>query len=277
MPSLSPAARRVARFVADNRPLALSLSAAELATRAGTSDATVVRSVRAMGFAGLPDLKRALAAALSASPASPAEAMRHTLAESGEEAGRAVDFAIEAQREAVEALATPEARATLRAAVATLHPARRVLVFGIGPSGALARYVTTLLMRAGRTARALDASGIALADQMLDLGPGDALLVLAYGHAYREVVALFADAKRLALPIVLVTDSLDRSLARHADVVVPARRARGRRIALHGATLVALEAMILGLAATDSPRALASLDRLNGLRTSITGARHDVG
>ncbi|MFC7691177.1 MurR/RpiR family transcriptional regulator [Paeniroseomonas aquatica] len=203
--------------------------------------------------------------------------MRHTLAESGEEAGRAVDFAIEAQREAVEALATPEARATLRAAVATLHPARRVLVFGIGPSGALARYVTTLLMRAGRTARALDASGIALADQMLDLGPGDALLVLAYGHAYREVVALFADAKRLALPIVLVTDSLDRSLARHADVVVPARRARGRRIALHGATLVALEAMILGLAATDSPRALASLDRLNGLRTSITGARHDVG
>ncbi len=270
--------------MADNRPLALSLSAAELATRAGTSDATVVRSVRAMGFAGLPDLKRALASALSASPASPAEAMpwnrnfrRSKLAESGEEAGRAVDFAIEAQREAVEALATPEARATLRAAVATLHPARRVLVFGIGPSGALARYVTTLLMRAGRTARALDASGIALADQMLDLGPGDSLLVLAYGHAYREVVALFAEAKRLALPIVLVTDSLDRSLARHADVVVPARRARGRRIALHGATLVALEAMILGLAATDSPRALASLDRLNGLRTSITGARHDVG
>ena len=134
-----------------------------------------------------------------------------------------------------------------------------------------------LVARAGRSARALDASGIALADQMLDLGAGDALLVLAYGRAYREVVALFGEARRLGLPIVLVTDSLDRSLARHADVVVPARRGRARRVALHGATLVALEAIALGLAAMDGDRALAALDRLNDLRAAIAGGRHDVG
>lgn len=274
---LPPAARRVARFLAEHRPLALALSASELAERAGTSDATVVRTVQALGFSGLPELKRELASALATAPADPASAMRATLAEAGEEAGRALDFAIDTQREAVEALAQPEARATLRAAVAALHPARRILVFGLGPSAALARYLATLLGRAGRSARALDASGIALADQMLDLGPGDALIVLAYGRAYREVVALFGEARRLALPIVLVTDSLDRSLARHADVVVPARRGRARRVALHGATLVALEAISLGLAAMDGERALASLDRLNDLRASIAGGRHDVG
>ncbi|BDG71598.1 MurR/RpiR family transcriptional regulator [Roseomonas fluvialis] len=277
MSTLSPAARRVARFVVENRPLALALSAAELAERTGTSDATVVRTVQALGFAGLPDLKRELSAALAAPQANPAEAMRTTLAEAGEESRRAVDLAIDTQREAVEALATPEARATLRSAVAALHPARRILVFGLGPSAALARYLATLLARAGRTTRALDASGIALADQMLDLGPGDALLVLAYGRAYREVVALFGEARRMALPVVLVTDSLDRSLARHADVVVPARRGRTRRVALHGATLVALEAIALGLAAMDGERALASLDRLNDLRAAIAGGRHDVG
>jgi len=277
IPALSPAARRVARFLNENRALALALSAMELAARTGTSDATVVRAVQALGFAGLPDLKRDLAAALAAPPANPAEAMRSTLAEAGEESGRAVDLAIDTQREAVEALATPEGRATLQHAVRCLHPARRVLVFGIGPSAALARYLAALLMRAGRATQALDASGIALADQMLDLRQGDALLVLAYGRAYREVVALFGEARRLALPIVLVTDSLDRSLARHADVVVPARRGRARRVALHGATLVALEAIALGLAAMDGERALASLDRLNDLRAAIAGGRHDVG
>lgn len=261
VPALSPAGRRVARFLNENRPLALS--AVELAERTGTSDATVVRTVQALGFAGLPDLRRDLAAAFAAPPASPAEAMRRTLAEAGEEAGRAVDLAIDTQREAVAALAVTEARATLRAAVAALHPARCILVFGLGPSAALARYLATLLGRAGRTVRALDASGIALADQMLDLAPGDALLVLAYGRAYREVVALFGEAKRLASPVVLVTDSLDRALARHTDVVVPARRGRARRVALHGATLVALEAIALGLAAMDGERALASLDRLS--------------
>jgi len=274
---LSPAARRVARFLGENRALALALSAAELAGRTGTSDATVVRTVQALGFTGLPELKRALAEALAAGPSDPATAMRDTLAEAGSNAVAAVDLAIERQREAVEALATPEARATLRAAVAALHPARRILVFGIGPSAALARYLAMLVARAGRSARALDASGIALADQMLDLGAGDALLVLAYGRAYREVVALFGEARRLGLPIVLVTDSLDRSLARHADVVVPARRGRARRVALHGATLVALEAIALGLAAMDGDRALAALDRLNDLRAAIAGGRHDVG
>ncbi|WP_160122048.1 MurR/RpiR family transcriptional regulator [Rhodovarius lipocyclicus] len=272
---LSPTARRVARFIQDNRALTLASSAMELAARIGTSDATVVRSVQALGFSGLPELKRALAAGLE--PGTPAEALRQTLADAGEEAGRAVDLAIDTQREAVEALAAPEARAAIRDAVAVLHPARRILVFGMGPSGPLARYAALLLGRAGRSARVLDASGIALADQLLDLGPGDALVVLAYGQPYREVTALFAEARRLALPVVLVTDSLDRSLARQAEVVLPVRRGRARRVALHGATLVALEALLLGLAALDGTRALDTLDHLNALRAGLAGTRRDVG
>ena len=275
--SLSPAARRVARFIVENRALALASSAMDLATRTGTSDATVVRAVQALGFDGLPELRRILAASLGAPDDTPADAMRSTLAKAGAEPGRAVDLVIEAQREALEALAVPEARATLRAAVAALHPAQRILVFGIGPSASLARYVAVLLGRSGRIARALDATGIALADQLLDLRQGDALLVLAYGRSYREVVAVFAEARRIGLPIVLVTDSLDRSLARHADVVVPARRGHARKVALHGATLVALEAIALGLAAARGDRALAMLERLNDLRAAIAGSRNDVG
>ncbi|MDJ0390284.1 MurR/RpiR family transcriptional regulator [Roseomonas sp. E05] len=276
---LPPAGRRIARLIAEDPALALASSAAELAARAGTSDATVVRTVQALGFEGLGELRRALAGSLGAAPppGSPAEAMRATLADVGAEAGRAVDLAVEVQREAVEALAAPEARATLRAAVETLHPARRILIFGIGPSAALAGYLALLLRRAGRTARALDATGIALADQLLDLAPGDALLVLAYGRSYREVVTVFGEARRLNLPLVLVTDSLERGLARHAEVVVPARRGRARQVALHGATLVALEAIALGLAAAQGDRAVATLERLNDLRAAVAGSRHDVG
>jgi DNA-binding MurR/RpiR family transcriptional regulator len=273
---LSPGARRVSRFIADNRAIALGASAADLAERVGTSDATVVRAVQAMGFAGMSDLKRALADAFAANPVNPAEAMRSTLVELAQASEQAVDFALDVQREAVAALASADARATLRAAVAALHPARRILIFGLGPTAALVGYMATMLRRAGRTAQALDASGLALADQLLDVGPGDALIILAYGRAYREVVAVFGEAKRLGLTIVLVTDSLDRSLAKHADVVVPARRGQAGRVALHGATLVALEAVVLGLASLDSERALAALDRLNDLRAVITGGRQDV-
>lgn len=276
-PALPPAMRRVARFIAANRPLVLACSAAELAARIGTSDATVVRTVQALGFDGLPALKRHLAAALHAPPTAMG-AMRNTLGEfSGEAVSAAIAHAIAAQREAVEALCAEPAQGTILAAVRALHPAERILVFGLGPSAALARYLATVLNRGGRASQPLDASGIGLADQLLQLRPGDALLVLAYGRTYREVATVFAESRRLALPLVLVTDSLERRLARQADVIVPARRGRTRRVALHGATLVALEAIALGLAASRGDLALATLERLNDLRAAVAGGRLDAG
>ncbi len=276
--SLAPGMRRVAKFINDNHAVSLGASAADLATRTGTSDATVVRTVQAMGFAGMADLRRVLAETLAAKPIDPAEAMRRTLAETGiNDARQAIDHAIEIQRKAIDALGDAEIRDALQAAVVTLQPAKRIMVFGLGPSAALAKYVVTLLGRSGRISRALDASGVSLADQLLDLNADDALLVLAYGRAYREVIAVFAEAKRLSLPLVLITDSLEPSLAKRAAVVVLVRRGQAGRVALHGATLVALEAVILGLASLDSAQALSSLGRLNELRASIAGERHDAG
>ncbi len=136
--------------------------------------------------------------------------------------------------------------------------------------------MTILLTRNGRPARTLDATGVALADQLIALREGDALLILAYGRAYREVVATFAEARQLRLPTVLVTDSLDGKLARKAEVVIPAKRGRANRVALHGTTLVVLEAIVLGLAASDRKRAMDALRRLNDLRAEVTGMRVDL-
>ncbi len=161
-------------------------------------------------------------------------------------------------------------------AIRTLHEAERIVVFGIGPSAHLAHYASQLLTRSGRRTRCLDTAGLPLADQLLTLSRGDALLVMAYGKAYPEVRAAFAEARRLRLPIILISDSLERELAHQADVVVPAKRGRADRVALHGATFVALEAIILGLAASDSLNSLQALSRLNELRATIREAGSTV-
>ncbi len=203
--------------------------------------------------------------------------MRRTLAEVGESADRAIDLVLDTHSEAIEAVRSPEIRAKITSAVSQLHRAQRIVVFGIGPSAPLAHYVTILLTRNGRQARALDATGIALADQLIDLREHDALLVLAYGRSYREIAATFAQARKLHLPTVLITDTLEKKLTRRADVVVPAKRGQANRVALHGTTLVVLEAIVLGLAASDQARALDTLQRLNDLREIVGGARADVG
>jgi DNA-binding MurR/RpiR family transcriptional regulator len=275
-PSLAPAGRRVVQFIDQNRATVLASSAMELAARTGTSDATVVRSVQALGFAGLGELRRALVASVTR-PSTPAEDMRRTLEDVGENTARAVDLVLETHDEALVALRAPEARARIVNAVSALHPSERIVVFGIGPSAALAGYVSVLLERSGRRVKTLNTTGIMLADQLLDLRSGDVLLALAYGRAYREVKAVFTEAKRLGLPVVLVTDDPESKLGKAADVVLAAQRGRTDRVALHGATLVGLEALVLGLAAANRKEALKALHHLNELREAISGKRIDVG
>ena len=153
---------------------------------------------------------------------------------------------------------------------------RRINVFGIGPSAALARYAALLLSRTGRAARTLDETGISLADQMLALAPAEGLLLLAYSQPYREVTAVFREARSLSIPTVLITDYADSKLAHLAEAVVPVPRGRTERVALHGGTLVAVEALVLALAASAPEAAMTTLERLNDLRAVVAGKRSDV-
>ena len=114
----------------------------------------------------------------------------------------------------------------------------------------------------------LNATGAMLADQILKLRAADALLVLAFGRAYAEVVTVFDEARRLSLPVVLVTNSMDRKVARFASIVLRALRGRTNRVAPHGATVVCLEALVLRSDAA-SAGTVASLGRLNRLPEAI--------
>jgi DNA-binding MurR/RpiR family transcriptional regulator len=277
-PELGAAGRRVAQWIAQNPAAALASSANALAARARTSDATVIRTVQTLGYAGLAELKRALAGSIdgSESAATPADNMRLTLAELQGASLAAIDTVLDAHDAALATLRSASFRDQLGRALPILHEAERVAVFGIGPSAALARYVALLLGRAGRNARSLDASGIMLADQMLDLRRGDAILAMAYGRPYREALGLHAHARELGIPFVLITDQAGGPLAKVADAVLVVPRGRTGHVALHAATMLALEMIALALAASNQNEALACLDRLNMLRAGVLGQARDV-
>jgi DNA-binding MurR/RpiR family transcriptional regulator len=180
---------------------------------------------------------------------------------------------MQTHQEGLDVLRSDDCRAQIADAVQALDAAKRIVVFGIGPSAALAVYVAVMLARCGRPNRTLNATGSMLADQLLDLRPGDALLILAYGRVYREVTAVFSEARKLGLPKVLVTEANETALARVADVVVAIPRGRPGQLAMHGATFVGLEALILSLAAARPNDALNSLDKLNELRRTLEPQR----
>jgi DNA-binding MurR/RpiR family transcriptional regulator len=261
---LGAAGLRVARFIDENRQIVLASSAAALGDRIGTSDATVLRTIQALGFASLADLKSAILNGESVS--TPADDMRRTLVDVDQATDAALDGILQAHADGLDILRSEKCRAQMADGVRVLDGADRIAVFGIGPSSAIADYVSMLLTRNGRRSRTISATGSMLADQLLDLRKGDALLILAYGRLYREVKAVFAEATALRLPTVLITEADDTPLAKLADVCVPIPRGRPGQMALHGATLVGLEALVLSLAAAKPDAALTSLDNLNRLR-----------
>lgn len=271
---LAPAVLRVAHYLNRNRIAVLTHSAAELAALIGTSDATVVRSVQALGFTGLADLRHSVAATIGDDTAA-LHHMHRTIEDlSGPdgEADAAADFVIETHAESLRAMQHRNARAPIHAAIAKLHPAERIVIYAAGPSRPLAEYLQMMLTRHGRRAKVIGHGGIGLADDLVDLTAQDGLLILSYGKPYREVLLTAAEAGQLGLPIVLVTDTPGSRVAQAAHVVIAARRGRAERVALHGATLIALEALVMGLAVASRGRTMQALARLATLRAALARA-----
>jgi DNA-binding MurR/RpiR family transcriptional regulator len=268
---LPPSILRVAHYLNRNRVAVLANSAAELAELIGTSDATVVRSVKALGFLGLAELRHSIAASIGENSA-PLQHMRHTLDElegkSGE-ANAACDLVIETHAESLRGLQEKSARAQVHAAIARLQPAERIVIYAAGPSRPLAEYLRILLARHGRPAKIIGQGGIGLADDLMDLSAQDGLLVLSYGKPYQEVLLTASEAGILGIPMVLVTDMPNTKLARMAQVIIAARRGRAERVALHGTTLVTLEALVMGLAVASRGRTMRALARLGTLRSAL--------
>jgi DNA-binding MurR/RpiR family transcriptional regulator len=147
-------------------------------------------------------------------------------------------------------------------------PARRH-VFGIGPSGALAEYAALQFNRIGLPSSALSATGIALADRLLGMALGDAILMIAYAPLYREVSVVLDQARALDAPVVLISDSLGGHVRSAVREILPVPRGRGNHLAMHGGTMVVIEALTTALAAGRRTEALASLARLSELRGAI--------
>jgi DNA-binding MurR/RpiR family transcriptional regulator len=268
---LSPAEKRVAQFFLDSRQTALLGSAAQIASEAGVSDATVVRTAKSLGFDGLSGLRAALLADLSGTD-TPAARLNRTLKDAGHGAAGALDHVIGAHEDVVEVLKGAAFRQQFTHAMDILASARRRHIFGIGPSGAIAAYAALQFNRVGFDSGALSATGVGLADSLLALQPGDAVLMIAYAPIYREVAVTIDYAERLKVPVVLASDSLGAYVGDRVAETLPVPRGRADHLALHGGTMVMIEAMIVNLAARDPERALAQLRTLGELRGSIDKA-----
>ncbi len=267
--SLSPQLQTVVRYIHENREAVVEATAMEIAAATNSSDATVVRAVQALGFAGLRDLKKTLEVWFGPVMNSE-EKMATTVSELSCDINSGIDFVLDGHKRACDALAEPHNRQAIAAAVALLIEARQVGLFGINASGGLADYSRRLLVRIGIPAVSINRSGIALAEQLIALQRGDVLIMMAQKSAHREGITTIKEAKRLGIPIILLTNAADSVFAKEADVVINVPRGgEDGRMPLHSAVLVCLEMLILSVASANATRTVKTMKRIQDLNRSM--------
>jgi DNA-binding MurR/RpiR family transcriptional regulator len=268
MPQMSLTEQRLARAIALQKDRVVLASAAQIAEMAGTSDATLLRMMRALGYETLAELREEILADLTSS-ATPSSRMQMTIEEAGSDPARLLAHVVGIQEDHLAALRAPALAIAYGKALNLLGAASVAHVFGLGPSGAMADYLALQLGRVGLPARALTQSGIGLADQMLAMRRGDLLVLIAYAPLYREVRVALDRAEAMGLPILLISDSLGPILEGRVAVTLDVPRGRSEHLALHSATLVMIEALVLGVSALNRDRALDALDDFASLRAAI--------
>ncbi|MBK4118869.1 MurR/RpiR family transcriptional regulator [Pluralibacter gergoviae] len=266
---LSPRLLAVANYINDNREAVLERTAMEIAAAAGTSDATVVRAVQALGFSGLRELKQTVERWFGPTVTS-SEKMRSTVSALATDVNASMDFVLEGHRRACDALSAPRNRSAVAQAVALLGEAGQVGLFGIGASGILAEYSARLFSRIGLPAYVMNRTGFSLAEQLLRMQRGDVLIVMGQKSPHREGLTTLREAKRLGIPAILLTQAVDSRFSQEAQVVIEVPRGGGDgRMPLHGTVLVCLEMIVLSVAAAAPQKTLKSMKRVNDLHKAI--------
>jgi DNA-binding MurR/RpiR family transcriptional regulator len=270
LPHMSAAEQRVARFFQQNRADVLMDSAAVVAGKTSTSDATVVRTTKSLGFSGLEELRRLVAAELGGG-LSQADRMANTLQDVGDSLQDAFTATLAIHIKALEDLRRDIPAKLFKAAVSHVTEARRVVVFGIGPSSALASYFAVQLGRFGLDALSLTHTGLLFADDLQKLRKADLIIMFAYGRVYAELAALLDEADRLGLRKILLTDTLVGLLHDRNDLVLPVARGRTDMLSMHTATMGLIEALLVGVASKRPRETIESLKSLNAARTKLVG------
>lgn len=269
---MSRAERVVAEYLRDHGRHAIFATAEQIGSATKTSDATVVRTAKSLGFAGLLDLRRTLAAevVVETSPAhhlhgERADAAGHQNA--GEESVVGKVFGEAAERLAATLRLVESDQFTT--AVDLLDEAREVFAFGLGGSGLLARYLAMRLTRMGRRARASWATGFQLADDLLQLRADDLVVLYIPSRLVGEIEVLLDHADGVGARVILISSSLGALFGDRVDVTLTATQSATNYTGEMLTGEVLTDALLLRLASRDEGRATGTSELLTALRSEL--------
>ncbi|MEV8536347.1 MurR/RpiR family transcriptional regulator [Streptomyces sp. NPDC051211] len=268
-PTMTRSVHAVAQAVASDPAACAKLTVTALAERTGTSEATVVRTARLLGYPGYKDLRLALAALAAQQESGAAPAVTADIAVDDPIAEVVAKLAAE-ERQTLADTAAGLDHAQLAAAVSALATARRIDIYGVGASHLVAQDLAQKLLRIGLIAHAHGDPHLAVTNAVL-LRPGDAAVAITHSGSTGDVVDPLRTAFEHGATTVALTGRPGSPVTHYADLVLATsapRETELRPAAMSSRTsqLLVVDCLFVGIAQqtyeTAAPALAASYEAL---------------
>jgi glucokinase len=213
MPDLPTAAKQVAAYLLAEPNAFVQSATGVLAKRAGVSDPTIMRFCRTFGYDGIPEFKRALAAALTGTIP-----IRHSTVERSDSAQQLAIKVLDNTASAVLQMRQQLQSEALNKATELIRQAKRLRLFGIGHSGVTCRDAETRFVRLGYDAQAVTDTAL-MAPYTSLIQPADGIILISNSGKIAELITLASAARARGAYVLGITHQRS-PLASVCDVVL---------------------------------------------------------
>ncbi|MEU8635327.1 MurR/RpiR family transcriptional regulator [Amycolatopsis sp. NPDC048633] len=243
-------------------------SAVELGAETRTSNATVVRTLQSLGYAGLAELKTAIARPFTDQTAPELRARSRVEATKGD-LPNVWEMVTAEWVDRIRLMRDGFAIEEFQRAVELLLGAREIVPFGFASSFVAAEHLTFKLRRLGRRARTIRSSGFGLPDDLLGIDRGDVVVVFDPGRILVDIEVLLDRVRTVGASSVLVTAELADQLRDAVSVVLIAPHSPTGLTGDAATAMVVADALIQGVAASDVEGTVENSHTLNTLRQQM--------
>lgn len=266
---LSPAEKQIGHYILEQPRQALRLPMDQLAREVGVSQGTLSNFCQSLGYSGFREFRLALAAEIN----SPLQLERSTIGRDDnlqEIANKAISANIDALLTTLKSLDMAE----VKKAVEVVQHARRIDLYGIGISAAVALDAFNRFWGLGLMASWLPDISHQVASAVL-LTEQDVAIAFSYAGETAPTVKALSQAHLHGATTIAITGNPHSSLARHADIKLvvtprePTAFRRNLRISARIAMLGIIDIIYLGLLNSLDETALEKADEVYRLFATV--------
>ncbi|MER5476712.1 MurR/RpiR family transcriptional regulator [Streptomyces sp. NPDC002734] len=261
-PSMTRSMQRVAEAVAGDPAGCSALTVTGLAQLTGTSEATVVRTARLLGYPGYRDLRLALAGLAAQQESGRAPSVTADISVDDPIAEVVAKLAHDERQTLADTAASLDT-AQLGAAVAAMAAGRRIDVYGVAASGLVAQDLAQKLLRIGMVAHAHSDPHLAVTNAV-QLRGGDVAVAITHSGSTGDVIEPLRVAFEHGATTVAITGRPGSPVTQYADHVLTtstARESELRPAAMSSRTgqLLVVDCLFVGVAQRTYDRAAPAL------------------